>query len=134
MATFNKIETYKWIYKYFHSNGIPENSEIQLSDLLNRLRTDISKMERDNLHTKAYTISDNLRQEILRTMRELKAFDEESAVSAKEIREHNEFLASQRQVMGITNLMKSAVENGEIIKIPRPNPKTHVKYYLNKSE
>lgn len=51
-------------------------------------------MERDNLHTKAYTISDNLRQEILRTMRELKAFDEESAVSAKEIREHNEFLAS----------------------------------------
>ena len=91
-------------------------------------------IKKSKIHTKERTVADSLRQEILKTMRELNAFDEKQAVSAKEIHEHNKLLASQRQVMGITNLIKGAITSGEVIKVPRPDQKTHVKYYLNKSE
>ena len=129
MGRVSKREVLTWIYTYFKDCGFPSDCPYDGTAIFNVLEAQIKEVSYSAKETSAIA---GLRQEILDTIMELQAKDERSAVSAKQIWESSQVLQSERQVMGVTNLLKALVDDGKVIKIPRPNVKENVRYYIKK--
>ena len=122
----NSTKLYSWIYEYFQDNPLPEDCPVSKVELLERLVVQINRARQASEKIKLNR--NPLREEILRM---LEGTTEQNPITAQEIWDKSPILQQERQIMGVTNLLKKLVENEVVIKIPRSNAKAHVKYYIN---
>lgn len=122
----NSTKLYSWIYEYFQDNPLPEDCPVSKVELLERLGAQIRSVRQASEKEKLNR--NPLREEILRM---LEGTTEQNPMTAREIWDKSPVLQQERQVMGVTNLLKRLVIDGVVIKIPRPTSQKLVKYYIN---
>ena len=122
----NSTKLYSWIYEYFQDNPLPEDCPVSKAELLGRLGTQINAIRKASEKEKLNR--NPLREEILRV---LEGTTEQNPMTAQEIWDKSPVLQQERQVMGVTNLLKKLVTDGVVIKMPRLDCRYLVKYYIN---
>lgn len=126
---WSKKDIFVWIYQYLKKVGIPADSEIPAAYVFQALDYQIKAITCCNQHGTQKLVVNSLQNEIREVLK--KHSSVKNPISAAEIHQYSDILQQERQVAGVTNLLKGLVDSGEVIKIPRPNSKIPVKYYLN---